>query len=1316
MNRLLRPGRFLFCPVVIYFTWMALPSPAAVQVVSGGYEFSGTGYTLVISDADGSIVSMSGTGGTIANGGSSGLWSLTTFDGATFDSRGEPDNVTELTATEFLGSPTATFNAQLDGNDLELTYDDSQLGLTVVVTVSDRVDGIDMSAEIAVASGKSLTVLEIELPSQLRFDPADLQRFIAPNHSSDGVGMAFNSTFFNVQTEDNAATWEEVPQADGGLGYRTLYGSGLVFETSEEVTLSFTAEGTSWLGSAVESTWDATDAVVNRPPDSGQWDLLLIDSPKGPYFSGSKLGGGANAGYLMRVGGNVNGQTAVNRSLDVVTAAMDHLAQNPGGRSKVAILFMERGPVIGESWPSEVRIDEWYDRLELALSGTGVEVVYLEDYSEMTAALAGGDYLAVLNPYGENVPASLSGGVTASVQAIRDYVHAGGNWFEVGGHPFFFALQPVLYYEVELPYPPAFADFFQLETSQGLASLFGVQPVLTDPAMPWDTSHLFVPGHLSWGADAQGGYFERSFITYVEPSESWQSPVARLAFGYSAPAALSAYATANGFTRDLSDKISSAPLREQFKQSLLLRALGTATELTAQMSKFPSPAILHFTQYLKGGFDKEYPDHLPVSSSFGTEPEFQAFLSAANSAGLLTMPYTNPTFWGVDPKGPTWTAIGNDDPLLLNPDGSIQYEEYFGEGGFTASPWHPDVRDANSKTIDLFNGDPGNNYPTETSYQVDFFFQDQVGARTWDYDKNPASPESWAYMHGLIALAAEDSDKLPISTENGFDRLINFESQFCGLVWGLVPTPGAPFWRRYLHDRYDPATWTVFPMAQYLAHDKVAMTYNNLGASTANDECVAWALGLGYGMTYFLTDPDDLDDTATRQWLRWIDRVQKSVAARYIGEGLSAFNHQWGANLTTPDRGTIEATYGAVEIVANLDDQNLASGSRTIAPHGFLATAPGLVAATMIEPGGSTPVQYVAEANSSAGLDFWIYAVGGQSVTIELPSGFNGSFILQVESESPAESIISDDVLTATLPVGADPGEAYLWQGTLTTPFTFTTNPDSTVTITGYTGSGGTLSIPAELNGLPVRHIDDFAFDAETSLTGVTLPDSVITIGEYAFYNCSNLASLTLGSGLETIGRSAFQGCTSLTTLTLPDSLLTLGNFAFYGCTGLTSVTFNNQLETIGEGAFQASTGLARLTVPGTVSSIGSYAFSFMGNTFREIYFTGDAPVTGVGLFSNSDQVNVFYMPESSGWTSPWNGRITAPWDPNPFQTGIRNNEFAFDIEGSGDFSVAIETTSDLNNPEWTSLGTLTLDGGTATFSDPDSGSHPARFYRFRLP
>ncbi|MBR1958572.1 MAG: leucine-rich repeat domain-containing protein, partial [Tidjanibacter sp.] len=75
-----------------------------------------------------------------------------------------------------------------------------------------------------------------------------------------------------------------------------------------------------------------------------------------------------------------------------------------------------------------------------------------------------------------------------------------------------------------------------------------------------------------------------------------------------------------------------------------------------------------------------------------------------------------------------------------------------------------------------------------------------------------------------------------------------------------------------------------------------------------------------------------------------------------------------------------------------------------------------------------------------------------------------------------------------------------------------------------------------------------------TSLTSITIPDSVVSIGSYAFQNCSSLTSVTIGNGVSKIGGHAFQNCSSLTSVTIGNGVTTIGGSAFSGCKSLTSV------------------------------------------------------------------------------------------------------------------------------------------------------------------
>ncbi len=107
-----------------------------------------------------------------------------------------------------------------------------------------------------------------------------------------------------------------------------------------------------------------------------------------------------------------------------------------------------------------------------------------------------------------------------------------------------------------------------------------------------------------------------------------------------------------------------------------------------------------------------------------------------------------------------------------------------------------------------------------------------------------------------------------------------------------------------------------------------------------------------------------------------------------------------------------------------------------------------------------------------------------------------------------------------------------------------------------------------------VTSIGNWAFSDCTSLTTITIPDSVTSIGGYAFYNCKSLTSITIPDSVTSIGNGAFSDCTSLTSITIPDSVTGIGPDAFEWCTSLTSITIPESVTSIGDGAFRYCTSL----------------------------------------------------------------------------------------------------------------------------------------------
>jgi hypothetical protein len=160
----------------------------------------------------------------------------------------------------------------------------------------------------------------------------------------------------------------------------------------------------------------------------------------------------------------------------------------------------------------------------------------------------------------------------------------------------------------------------------------------------------------------------------------------------------------------------------------------------------------------------------------------------------------------------------------------------------------------------------------------------------------------------------------------------------------------------------------------------------------------------------------------------------------------------------------------------------------------------------------------------------------------------------------------------------------------LKSPYLFTAN-NTTITIIGYTGTNSTVIIPGMINGLPVASIASNAFSSVTTLTNITIPNSVTNIGTGAFSGCSSLTSVTLGTNVATIGDGAFSYCYRLTGIRIPDRVTSLGDNAFKACGSLRSAVIGNRVTNIGNFTFAFCASLTNLTIPGNVNRIGTNAF-----------------------------------------------------------------------------------------------------------------------------
>ncbi len=161
------------------------------------------------------------------------------------------------------------------------------------------------------------------------------------------------------------------------------------------------------------------------------------------------------------------------------------------------------------------------------------------------------------------------------------------------------------------------------------------------------------------------------------------------------------------------------------------------------------------------------------------------------------------------------------------------------------------------------------------------------------------------------------------------------------------------------------------------------------------------------------------------------------------------------------------------------------------------------------------------------------------------------------------------------------------------------------------------IVIPSTYEDKPVTKIASQGF-SENKIMSVEIPNTIIEIDYYAFYNCTNLESIVFkeGSKLTTIGEGAFTGCSNIKTITFPSSVTHIGRWAFSSCVNLESAIFTSDsslqdfsddifsdctnlkeielpvnLKTIGDNAFASCISLKNIEIPLGVTSIGRWAF-----------------------------------------------------------------------------------------------------------------------------
>ena len=461
----------------------------------------------------------------------------------------------------------------------------------------------------------------------------------------------------------------------------------------------------------------------------------------------------------------------------------------------------------------------------------------------------------------------------------------------------------------------AFADYMAADTGGSHLALYSVNPS-PSPVAPVDLGVFSDPG------DSCGGRafcLTHAFQTWLDRGETWTSPVVRLGIGGSVEQSVLAYRDANGIAGypSLESKLGSK--LDTLARAPLIKAdpwkgLPSFAEWGPSLERLPSPSLLHPVAFQPGGHDEDYPDFLPPDPKWGTTAQFNATLDRARADGDMVMPYLNVSWW--DTQAPSVRAL---TPPLTARDISMQTSageavtEQFGDkDGYITSPYSPYVRERIARLMEEWR----------TDVPAECLFFDQIGARPWRRDFNPAAPTPIAYQDGWLETFAAYRDRC-LMTEDGWDRLAD---SFVGFHGGVLQMQREHQWP---DRRWGRGNWEPFPLALWLVHDKVLMYQHDLYPETftTDPEVLLFNVAFGLVLSY---NWDGESPSLDSPWLDRVGRLQRTLGPHVVGRPLTGYV-RLGPSAT-------ESRFGDYSVVANWSRTTpFEHDGYRIAPLGFLA-------------------------------------------------------------------------------------------------------------------------------------------------------------------------------------------------------------------------------------------------------------------------------------------------------------------------------------------------------------------------------------------
>ena len=442
------------------------------------------------------------------------------------------------------------------------------------------------------------------------------------------------------------------------------------------------------------------------------------------------------------------------------------------------------------------------------------------------------------------------------------------------------------------------ADYFALDEGAAHLALYSVNPD-PQPIRPVDI------GYVHTGSFCSGDHFcmSHSFNTEVADGTTWTSPLIRIRIGDTVDKTLRGYRDDNGIDGwpSVSDKLGAKTAtyaRAPLIKVDLQKNVPPFAQWGGELHRLPSPVLLHPVRYQAGRFDEFAPDFLPPDPRIGTMADLRTMIADAHEHGDLVMPYLNVTWWNVN--SPTVHQLlaqgGPAQFAALKKDATPRTDTYPPFTGYVVSAYTKAAQDRVRNLMDQW----------QQGAPTDCYFIDQLGARTWIRDYNPAAPDPLSYEDGWLKLLAPYAPRC-LMVEDGWDRLAKI---FAGFHGGLLDVQRES---SEADKFFGAGNWEPFPMAEYLFHDKVLLYQHDLAPQTMTTDPYTLTFNIAYGYLLSYTW-DGTIDSLESPWLDVVTSFQHALGPLYAGQPLQDFRSP-AANQTVTE-------FPNLTVTANWDASN----------------------------------------------------------------------------------------------------------------------------------------------------------------------------------------------------------------------------------------------------------------------------------------------------------------------------------------------------------------------------------------------------------